>query len=118
MGHNNYSKFFKNTESEEVNPVMEEQISIEEIVNEEVMKIEDSVEETIVEVETVVGVVSGCEKLNLRAEANKDSKILTILDKNTELIVDIDASTTEDFYKVITNAGVEGYCMKKFITIK
>lgn len=135
MGHNNYSKFFKNTESEEVIPVMEDQISIEEIgdndphvVSEEleqavinsggeVMRVEAPVEETVVEVETVVGVVSGCEKLNLREEASKDSKVLSILNKGTELVVSTEEST-EDFYKVITATGVEGYCMKKFITIK
>lgn len=141
MGHNNYSKFFKNTEIQEVVPVMEGQIPIEElgdndshVVSEElkqavinaggeVMRAAEPVEEVeeveelIEEVETVTGVVSGCERLNLRKEASKDSDILSVLNKGTELVVSSEESTDE-FYKVVTEAGVEGYCMKKFITIK
>jgi uncharacterized protein YgiM (DUF1202 family) len=131
MGHNNYSKFFKNTESEEVIPVMEDQISIEEIGDNDPHVVSEELEqavinaggevmraeEPIVEVETSIGVVSECDKLNLREEANKNSKVLAILNRNTELVVSVEEST-EDFYKVITSSGVEGYCMKKFITIK
>jgi hypothetical protein len=35
----------------------------------------------------------------------------------TELMIDENEST-EEFYKVFTAAGIEGFCMKKFITIQ
>lgn len=117
MEHNNYSKFFNRTENKDIVPEMEGQISFEEIVPEVEVTVEEPVENQVVEVETVVGVVSGCAKLNLRAEANVNSKVLTILNEDVELAVSPNFST-EDFYKVVTATGVEGYCMKKFITIK
>lgn len=55
--------------------------------------------------------------LRVREEANKDSKELTILSKGTEVTI-TDVNASEDFYKVVTAAGLEGYCMKKFIEVK
>lgn len=104
---------------EENNEVLEGQIEINEVLtNEEVSNLN---EEDVAEVNTegnLTGVVSGCGKLNLREKPSKDSDVLLILDKDTEVTIDTAASTTEDFYKVCTSSGVEGYCMKKFITIK
>ena len=142
MGNKNYSNFskhFKNNDdkhvvSEElkesvlnaggevmsVEPAepIEGQIEIDEVLtNEEVNNLN---EEDIAEVNAegnLTGVVSGCEKLNLREKASKDSSVLLILNKDTELTIDT-AASTEDFYKVCTSSGVEGYCVKKFITIK
>lgn len=146
MGHKNYSNFsnhFKNNndnhvvseESKETvlkadeevmtvesvetnNEAMEGQISVDEVLTtEEVVELKD---EEIAEVNTdgsLTGIVSGCVKLNLRKEASKDSDVLLVLNEDTELVVD-PAESTEDFYKVCTSSGVEGYCMKKFITIK
>jgi hypothetical protein len=67
---------------------------------------------------TCIGVVTECIQLRVREtpDASKENTIgvLTFAD---EVLVDLKSSTTE-FYKVITSAGVEGYCMKKFINIK
>ena len=102
MSHNkNYSKYSEKKKEEVV----------EETVNEEV-----AVEESIIK-EPTIGFVDGCDKLNVRVESNKDSAVAVILDKSTEVTIDLDNST-DDFYKVMTSEGVEGYCMKKFITIK
>ena len=66
--------------------------------------------------ETVeVGIVN-IPRLNVRAEAKGDADIVTVIKKDTEVVLDR-ASSTEDFYKVIVD-GVEGYCKKEFITIK
>lgn len=143
MGNKNYSNFskhFKNNDdkhfvseelkesvlnaggevmSVEPSEPIEGQIELDEVLtNEEVNNLN---EEDVAEVNAegnLTGVVSGCEKLNLREKASKDSTVLLILDKDTELTIDTAVSTTEDFYKVCTSSGVEGYCMKKFITIK
>lgn len=122
MGHKNYSKFsqhFKNTENNPANTieenkteVLEGQVSVNDITGEQ----NDNVIEPVVE--TVLGFVSGCEKLNMRKEPNKESDVLIILNKNTEVQVNMTESTTEDFYKVYGPNGVEGYCMKQFISIK
>lgn len=114
MGHNNYSKFskhFKNKESNvvETNNVLEGQMTIDELIN-----VEDT-NETVNE--TAMGFVSGCEKLFVREKPGKEFNHITIIPKNSEVKINL-TDSTEEFYKVTTSMGFEGYCMKKFITIK
>lgn len=102
---------------ESVEPVEEplEEVTQGLLQSEEVI---EPIEEPIIEEKTeVIGFVEGCDKLNVRKEANKESDIMCIIDKSTELIIDSDNSTDE-FFKVTTLSGIEGYCMKKFIKIK
>lgn len=121
MGHKNYSNFSKHFKKQNnVNEVVsnneepiEGQITIDEVVNNEVENVE--VAEPVVE--TVVGFVSGCDRLNMRKEASKTAEVVTILHKYAELQID-KAKSTEEFYKVTTLAGIEGYCMKKFISVR
>lgn len=81
--------------------------------------VENVVEETVevVEKEPVTGVVTDCRRLNVRMEPNTKAEVVTVIDAATELMIDEEHSTDE-FYKVSTAAGVEGYCMKKYVTIK
>lgn len=64
-----------------------------------------------------IGFVTNCQKLNVREEPKTDSAIVCEVDYQTELMIDENEST-EEFYKVFTDAGIEGFCMKKFITIQ
>ena len=69
--------------------------------------------------ESKVGVVSNCQKLNLRRSPLKDSdgtNIITELLTGVAVVIDEDESTP-DFYKVITESGLEGYCMRQFIEV-
>lgn len=67
----------------------------------------------------LVGVVTGCEKLNVRKEPNKESDVLCVINKNEVVEFDTEEyQTYEDFYKIVTTTGVKGYCMKQFIKIK
>ena len=126
MGHNNnYHKFsqFKKPENKvvtekELNPLAAESEEIVEEVFETV--INEITEETNNEnpvIEETKGYLTNCIKLNVRAEAEKDADVLCILDQDAEVTIDLDNSTAE-FYKVCTSAGVEGYCMKKYIAVK
>lgn len=77
-------------------------------------------EELLVEAEEkkpAVGRVMGCNRLNVRVEASMTSTIITVITEGTEVQINKDAST-EDFYKVWTAAGFEGFCLKKFIEVK
>ena len=81
---------------------------------------EDVVEtvETTTVPEYVVGVVTGCERLNVRKQPVKEpGNIICEIKENSKVVIDEDASTA-DFYKVCTEAGIEGYCMKDHITIE
>lgn len=61
-------------------------------------------------------VVVDCAKLNVRVEPSSDAEIVGQINASTKLEVYEDESTDE-FYKICTHSGVEGYCMKKFINI-
>ena len=62
----------------------------------------------------VTGRVTGCAKLNVRKEPNKDAEIVSVINEGSEVVINRIKSTVE-FFAVCTAAGVEGYCMKKFI---
>lgn len=70
-----------------------------------------------IQVVPTVGIITNCTKLNIRKEPAMTAEILCVVDSRTEVIVNLDEST-DDFYKVCTAAGVEGYCVKHFITVK
>lgn len=80
--------------------------------------LEQTLEETPKK-ESKVGIVANCEKLNLRRSPLKDSdgaNVITVLLPGVAVVIDEDESTP-DFYKVITESGLEGYCMRQFIEV-
>ena len=72
--------------------------------------------EQLTESEPVEGVV-GCEKLNVRSDATIDSESVGVINRDSKVFIYEDEST-EEFYKVCTATGLEGYCMKKFISVQ
>lgn len=125
----NYSKFSQKKENvnlEEIFPETEaveadaeQEPIIDPVVEEEAEQAQEIVEESqkVEEAVQTVGFVDNCECLRVRKESNVDSEELCIINKLSEVVIDLDNST-DYFYKVTTSEGVEGYCMKKFITIK
>lgn len=93
----------------------------DEVVNEVVNEVvEEIVEEIEPEDPIKPAMVSGCAKLNVRKEANKESEVVCVVTPDSDLTVDVSKST-EEFYKVYTSVNevlYEGYCIKKFIVIK
>ena len=55
-------------------------------------------------------------ELCTQAEAVNEPHTGSGIDALTQVCVDLDAST-EDFYKVRTSDGVEGFCMRKYIAL-
>lgn len=64
--------------------------------------------------ETVTGMVVGCSKLNVRAEADLFADIVCVLDNRSEIAIDVNKSNRDWFY-ICTATGIEGYCMRKFV---
>lgn len=64
----------------------------------------------------VIGVVSDCVKLNVRAMPSKDAPVICVIPLGTEVQVMPDEST-EDFYKVVTELGIEGYCVNDYVNV-
>ena len=130
MSHNkNYSKFSQKKENVNLEEIFPETEAVEAdveqepitdpVVEAEAEQAQEIVEESqeVEEAVPTVGFVDNCECLRVRKESNVDSEELCIINKLSEVVIDLDNST-DYFYKVTTSEGVEGYCMKKFITIK
>lgn len=105
-----------------IEQVIEPEEDTEEVTStEETEKSEESKEtEVESEVEPEVhntGVVTA-NKLNVRKEPSKESEVLCIIEKDEEVTLSDEEASYEDFYKVITSTGVEGYCVKEYINIK
>ena len=125
----NYSKFFQKKENVNLEEIFPETEAVEVdteqepimdlVVEEEAEQTQEIVEESqkVEEAVQTVGFVDNCEHLRVRKESNVDSEELCIISKLSEVVIDLDNST-DYFYKVKTSEGVEGYCMKKFITVK
>ena len=77
----------------------------------------DALETLSVVNDLVDGFVSGCGKLNVRKEPHPKAEVVCVLDKGTNVVID-ESDLTDNYYKVYTEAGAEGYCMKDYITIK
>lgn len=96
------------SEAEETTEEVTDEVTEPEVI---VPNIEDGVENN-----EVIGKISGFEKLYVRKEANKDSEPVGIVTDKDDLSIDI-VHSTDDFYKVITSNGLEGYCVKEFVKI-
>ena len=102
----NYSKIYSNPDVEPKDDVVVEETTIEE-----------PVVEAPVAPPMLTGVVTDCVKLNVRKTPAANGMILDTIAKGTEVKID-EFKSTNDFYKVCVASGIEGFCMKKFITVK
>lgn len=85
--------------------------------NLEINDVTEEIEESISAVNTITGIVSDCKKLRVRNAPGLDSDAICEIEAGS--IVEIDeVNSTEEFYKVCTETGIDGYCMKKFIKVE
>lgn len=61
--------------------------------------------------------VANCLRLHIFSEPNLESDVVCKVRYLTEVEIDL-ANSTEDFYKIYTAIGAEGFCQKEYITIK
>lgn len=88
-----------------------------EITNEVTPAVEPEPKAPVVEPEIrKFGRVRGCTKLNVRSMPNRDAKILAEVAEGAELMID-ETESTATFYKVCTECGIDGYCMKQYIKV-
>ncbi len=65
----------------------------------------------------LTGVVTDCTRLNVRAEADPNARVIDVIQALTEVVIDTGAST-DGFYRICTAEGIEGFCMKKYIAVR
>lgn len=66
---------------------------------------------------TSIGIVVKCGKLNIRKRPTVESDAICEAPIKSELMIDIEEST-DDWFKVCTAAGSEGFCMKQFVEVQ
>ena len=99
---------------EKVEEPIEGQIVIPEV---EPIVPEPVIPEPVVEPENrKFGKISNCKKLNIRKLPSRDAEIVSELIEGSEVMID-EKESTALFYKICTEHGIEGYCMKNFIKV-
>ena len=72
------------------------------------------------EVEIKAGLIVGCNRVNIREEASTTSNVVTVLEKDSVVNVNLEEST-DDFYRIFLAKTdgeiISGYCMKSFVEI-
>lgn len=61
--------------------------------------------------------IANCLRLHIFSEPSLESDIVCKVRYLTEVAIDL-ANSTDDFYKVHTAVGAEGFCQKDLITVK
>ena len=107
----------KRKNNHEACPVEEQPVVDETITPIPVEVDEPVVVEAVTEPKTFTGVVIDCRKLNVREQMNTGAKILCDLPVSSEVQVCAEEHHDE-WYHVFTASGIEGFCMKKYISIK
>ena len=114
QNHRNYNQY---ANKKETTPVEEIEESIDttktveenEVVTEETEVIEDKTPDEVPK--PVYGVVN-CSKLNIRRGPSIDTTSLCIVEGGSKLDIE---QYNEEWLKVLTEDGISGYCMRKFI---
>ena len=73
--------------------------------------------DTVTLPKTVIGFVSDCTKLNVREQPEIDADVVCVLNNGTEVEINV-VNSTNEWFSVCTAAGIEGYCMRKFINAR
>lgn len=119
--HRDYTKYAKTQDEPAMavidSPSFEE--AIEPVETAEVVEPIEAVEPAIEPaIETAhahkIGRVFGCTSLNVRKAPKTNAVVICTINCHAEVEID-ELESTDDFYKICTASGIEGYCMKKFI---
>lgn len=118
----NYTQFSKDSENVNDN-IVSLTVNQNKVFNEKIETEDIVTEPTVIEEgdAKLMGVVSGCAKLNVRKEPNVNADVLCVIKKGDEVEFNMEEeSTYDDFYAIITTGKikVKGYCMKEYISIK
>lgn len=118
MGKNtNYSKMSTQKFKEQEAPVLKSPIDAEPEVDEDCAACKIDLDEPAPEAIPVdVGKVVNCDMLNVREKPDRTAKVLEVISKGASVDV-FTTESTNDWYKVNTNEGFIGYCMKEYIKL-
>lgn len=81
-------------------------------------QIETVFEEVVAPATHPVVVVSNCSQLNIRKKPNLNANVVCVVNAGTELTVAQPFKNGDEWMRVSTKDGVEGHCMRKYVTFK
>ena len=127
MSNKHYTQYSKFSGEEPMlvnNPELEVEDTVEEKVDEPIegqivipeVEPEPDPEPSIEPENRKFGKISNCKKLNVRKLPSRDAGIVSELVEGSEVMID-EKESTALFYKVCTEHGIEGFCMKQFIKV-
>ena len=127
MSNKHYTQYSKFSGEEPMlvnNPEFEVEEAIEEKVEEPIegqivipeVEPEPDPEPSIEPENRKFGKISNCKKLNVRKLPSRDAEIVSELVSGSEVMID-EKESTALFYKICTEHGIDGYCMKDYITV-
>ena len=104
------------TELNEVNEELESEVvePTEDPVTEVEMEEDKGVQQPVPTESYDIGVVTGCAKLRIRSEPRFGTNVICEIDQGTRVMIDRSRSTF-DYYKIYTESGIEGFCLKTYI---
>ena len=124
MSNKDYTKYAKASDpivDDIADVVTEPEVTPEPVVEQEVAPVIEPESKPVDNLPTPadrkLGYVSGCTKLNVRAAAKFDANIICEIHCGTEVEINEEESSG-DYYKVCTSSGIEGFCMKTYITVE
>lgn len=100
-----------------VSEEVKEALEAVEAAGEVEIDVDESVSYFPPEDEPLVGKVAGCKRLNIRSKPSKESEPVCVVEEGTVLMIDVNAIIPKEWFKVYTEAGIEGYCVREFIAI-
>lgn len=118
----NYNKMYNNAKNQEpetiVEPVVEEPVA--EPAADIQMAIEGVAEPEVIAdpaPDVLSAIVVDCAKLNVREEPSPKANVIAIIDASNEVVVH-DSESFGNYYKICTASGIEGYCIKDYLSLK
>ena len=71
------------------------------------------------DVKTIKGKVANCRLLNVRKRPSQNADILRLIKEGDEVeLLNYSPNRNFDFYKVLLEDGLIGFCMSKFINVE
>lgn len=105
-----YNQCSKNVDSPSVEETVETPVTEE--IKETTVETTSETESKIV----IVGTVKDCARLRVRKSPRIIGSTICEIPAGSKVVIEDDSD--DIFYKVVTQTGIEGYCMKRFITIE
>ena len=125
MPKNNYNKMYDNNNGnsfEEKTSIERNASNADHVVKPETTEQNGPAVEVVAPVEPKIdspkettAVVCNCKKLNVRKNPEKDAKVLTMISEDDTVTVTGDL--INNFYPVVTESGIKGYCVKDYLKI-